>query len=275
MKIAMHEITTKDGTFAEHLAAYAKTGWRHFEINFWKAWEFIGANGIEATAKIINDHGLKCVAATGLGLGTFRGEEARRDDLEQMKKFGEVMQALGCRPLVTGSDAPPGLNRENYSQNLDVLAEHVNAVAEVAESYGVQLAIEMNWCSLCKSLRTATELVRRVNRENVGFVWDFAHFFATPSRLSDLDLCRGKIFHSHLNDVRETFIEVMDINGDRVLPGEGILPMREWVAAVEGHGFNGYHSLELFNEELWALDLETLCRRSMEACRKVWVDAEF
>ena len=227
MKVAMHEMTTKNGTFEEHLAAYANTGWKHFEINFWKAWEFIEANGTKATVKLVNDHGLTCVAATGLGLSTFGDAAARQDNLERMRQFGEVMQALGCRPLVTGSDAPRDLGRDNYSQHLDTLAEHMNAVADVADTFGVQLAIEVNWCSLCKCIRTAAELVRRVGRDDVGIVWDPAHFFSTPSRISDLDLCKGKIFHSHLNDIRETFIEVMDVNGDRVLPGEGVLPMRE------------------------------------------------
>lgn len=275
MKIAMHEITTRDGTFEEHLAAYEKTGWKHFEINFWKAGEFIEKEGIEATVGLVKDHGLTCIAATGLGLSTFADETARAKDIEQVKQYGESMQALGCRPLVTGSNRPDDLNRENYSQHLDTLAEHIGNVAAAGAPFGVQLAIEVNWCSLCRSYSTAAELIRRVDRDDVGLIWDPAHFHSTPSRLSDLELSKGKILHAHLNDMNDTFVEVMDINGDRVLPGAGIVPMREWTDKVTECGFDGWHSIELFNAEFWKDDLETICRKCMDSCRSVWPEAEF
>ncbi|HVF10985.1 MAG TPA: sugar phosphate isomerase/epimerase family protein [Abditibacteriaceae bacterium] len=275
MKIAIHGITTRSGSFPEHLAAYEKTGWKHFEINLWNAGTFIEENGVEATARLVADHGLTCVGATGLGLSTFGDDAARAANIEQVKRYGEAMQALGCRPLVIGSDGPAEKDRSNYSRHLDTLARHINAVAEAAQPFGVQLAVEVNWTALCRSFRTAADLVKRVRRDNVGLVWDPAHFFSTPSRLDDLELAQGKIIHAHTNDIRECFIEVMDINGDRVIPGQGVLPLREWSDQVTACGYDGYHCVELFSEELWAKDTETICREVMAGCKQVWPDATF
>lgn len=275
MRIAMHEITTRDGTFPEHLAAYERTGWRHFEINLWKAGEHIQANGVEATVRQVRGRGLTCVAATGLGLSTFKDASARAKDIDTVRRHGETLQALGCRPLVIGSDSPTDRNRANYSEHLDALAAHIRAVADAAKPFGVQIAVEVNWCSLCRSIRTAADLIRRVERTSVGLVWDPAHFYSTPSRLNDLDLVRGKIFHAHLDDMNDTLLEVLDINGDRVIPGQGILPLREWTEKVAACGFEGYHCVELFNKTLWDKDLETICREVMDGCRKVWPEAVF
>jgi 2-keto-myo-inositol isomerase len=275
MKLAMHEITTRDGTFLEHLAAYEKTGWRHFEINFWKAGEYIEKEGIERAAKAVRDHGLTCIAATGLGLATFADDKARAGDLETIRKYGAWMQALGCGPLVMGSNTPKTSNAQSYDVDLAALARHAGAVAAAGASFGVQLAIEVNWTGLCRSFRTAALLLKKVTQPNIGLVWDPAHFVSTPSRVEDLDLCRGRIIHAHLDDIRECYTEAMDINADRVLPGQGMLPMRAWTQKVAECGYHGYHSLELFNEKLWSMPLETICRLSREQCMRVWPEAEF
>jgi sugar phosphate isomerase/epimerase len=129
--------------------------------------------------------------------------------------------------------------------------------------------------AMCRSFRTAAKLLDRVAHPNVGLVWDPAHFISTPSRLDDLDLLKGRIIHSHLNDIRECFFEVININGDRVIPGQGIAPLRQWTDKITACGYNGWHCVELFNDALWAKPLEAICREVMAGCRAVWPKATF
>lgn len=275
MKIAFHEITTRNGTFPEHLAAYSKTGWRHFEINLWHAGGFIEKEGIQATARLVADNGLTCVAATGLGLNPAGDAAARAKDVDQAKRYAEIMQALRCKPLVIGASAAGGATASNYDAHLTTLADHIRVVADVVAPFGVQLAVEVNWTALCRSYRTAARLIERIARPNVGLIWDPAHFVSTPSRMDDLDLARGRILHAHLNDIRDCYFEVIHINADRVIPGDGILPLRQWCDKVTACGYDGWHAVELFNEALWAKPLETICREVMEGCRRVWPGAVF
>lgn len=275
MKIAIHEITTRDGTFPEHLAAYAKTGWRHFEINLWHAGGYIEKEGMKAAARLVAENGLTCVAATGLGLRPFGDAAERNQDIEKAKHYAEIMQALGCHPLVIGADAPSDVQAANYDAHLTTLANHIRSVADVVAPFGVQLAVEVNWTALCRSYRTAAKLIERVVHPNVGLIWDPAHFVSTPSRLDDLELARGKIVHAHLNDIRDCYFETMNVNADRVIPGQGILPLRQWCDKVRACGYDGYHAVELFNEALWAKPLETICREVMDGCRRVWPEAVF
>jgi hypothetical protein len=114
MKIAMHEITARDGTFPEHMEAYAKTGWKHFEINMWVASEYINENGLEATVMVVKDKGLACVGATSIGMNAFGDENTLAADEDVVKTYGERMQALGpeCKSVVVGCNHPEEVTRE-------------------------------------------------------------------------------------------------------------------------------------------------------------------
>lgn len=277
MKIGIHEITFQQGAYLDHVTAFAKAGWRHFEINLWAAWAHVERHGIAPTAALTADHGLTCVGATGLGMRAFKDGASRAADVDQIKRYGEVMAALKCRPLVVGCDAPDAGSRDTFDADLNRMADHVRTVADGGSAFGVTLAIEVNWCRMCRSFRTAAEVVRRVDRANVGVVWDPAHFYSTPSRREDLDALQGRIVHAHLNDMRSTPHEVLNVNSDRVMPGSkaGVLPLRQWIDRITAAGYDGYHCVELFDAELHKQDITASSRDILEGCRRIWPDADF
>jgi 2-keto-myo-inositol isomerase len=47
--------------------------------------------------------------------------------------------------------------------------------------------------------------------------------------------------------------DLSDCNADRVLPGEGIIPLPDLIAAIEAGGYTGSFSIEMFNADLWAM----------------------
>jgi 2-keto-myo-inositol isomerase len=293
MKIAFHQITSGSGRdLEETFAAYARHGWNHFEVNLSETDKYAADRGYAEVAKLAKGAGLTCVGATGLSISAFQGQDALGATLEQMRKSADAMNRLGCEAIVCGGETPENSDEfpprsagsseaalskrdTTYRDALARFAEAVNKVADVADEYGVKLALEVNWCGLARSIRSMAELLSMVGRDNVGAVWDPAHFFSTPSRLADLELLDGKIIHAHLNDFRDCATEVLDINGDRVTPGEGILPMVEWSDKVAQCGYDGWHCLELFSDDVWAKSLDDLLRDAKAGCERVWPDAQF
>ena len=290
MKLAFHQITSgSNRDLAETFEAYAAAGWRHFEVNLGECERHAKEHGWQAVAQLARDAGVECVGATGLSMSAFQGRDALEKTLDQMRSSAEAMNALGCTAIVCGGDTPADFRPRaanaseaalakrdaEYRDALSRFADAVNRVADVADEYGVKLALEVNWCGLARSIRTMAELVNMIGRDNVGAVWDPAHFFSTPSRVADLDLLSGRIFHAHMNDFRNCINEVMDINGDRVIPGDGVLPLREWSDKVAACGYDGWHCVELFSDDLWAKPVEQIVREVKVGCDRVWPDAEF
>lgn len=186
----------------------------------------------------------------------------------QVEELARVAAEIGCPYLVVvPSPRPEGMGDD------EVRAGSVAALRElsdVAAPFGVKLAFEFlgfGWCSVNR-LDQCCRIVREVDRENIGLVLDTFHFHAGGSPLSSLsEVDPGKLFIFHLNDAEpRPLSELQDAH--RLLPGEGVIPLREIFAGLRARGYHGIASLELFRPEYWELEplaLAAMAREKGEA----------
>ena len=288
MKIALHEITSNNASFEEDLHAYRDAGWTAVEMSLGKANQYIQQHGMDGFVHFVKESGLKPVACTGHVVQTFSSPESIKANEEEFGQKLDIMAAVGSPVIVFGADGPPdiagapnmseaGLAERDraYREQLARFANQVAKLADMAKPKGVTMALEINWCSMCRSVITAAEAIELIDRENVGLLFDTAHFASTPSRLADLDLVKGKIVAGHLNDMRNAPPEIRNVNNDRVIPGDGVLPLVEWLNKVEECGFTGWHCVELFCDDLWKEPALVIAQRVMAGCKRLWPKAEF
>ncbi|MGH6862620.1 MAG: bifunctional sugar phosphate isomerase/epimerase/4-hydroxyphenylpyruvate dioxygenase family protein, partial [Phyllobacterium sp.] len=99
--------------------------------------------------------------------------------------------------------------------------------------------------------RDAWEVVRRTDHPNVGLILDSFH---TLSRKIDVNSIRSipkeKIFIVQLADAPLIDMDLLYWSRHfRNMPGEGDLPVLEFMKAVAATGYDGYLSLEIFNDQ--------------------------
>lgn len=288
MKIALHQITTLNAPMEEDLQAYAEAGFTAFELHLGKAKKYLENHSLRDLREQVRASGLQPVGCTGHVVTAFAAEAARQQNRAEFLQALEVMEALGCPLLVFGGDGPQELpsaadNSEAglaardraYEAALGQFASQVARLADLAAPRGISMALEMNWCRLCRSVQTASRTLDLVDRPNVGFLFDAAHFAVSPSRLADLERVRGRIVYGHLDDMRPCPPELTHVNNDRVVPGEGSLPLREWYEQIEACGYTGWHAVELFCHDLWQQPAAQIARRVREGCQRVWPQARF
>ncbi len=75
----------------------------------------------------------------------------------------------------------------------------------------------------------------------------------------------SKIVIVHVNDLPK-LEDVKD--SDRLMPGDGILPLRDFFKTLKKIGYSGPVSVELFNERYWQL---SACEVAKEAFEKLKV----
>ncbi|MCA9079814.1 MAG: sugar phosphate isomerase/epimerase [Planctomycetaceae bacterium] len=54
-------------------------------------------------------------------------------------------------------------------------------------------------------------------------------------------------------------------DNDRAMPGDGILPLKEMVAALESGGYRGWYELDVWSRRLWNQEPEEVLRRGKDA----------
>ncbi|MGH2465541.1 MAG: sugar phosphate isomerase/epimerase family protein [Candidatus Limnocylindrales bacterium] len=147
---------------------------------------------------------------------------------------------------------PAGLSR---AERRDVTASALRAVAAGGAAHGIRYYLEpIAWTPLAP-LAEAVEAVDAAESDNVGLVLDFWHLWqagTTPAEIARLD--RRIIFGVDFADsLGSPGLPDADQGSRRVWPGEGTIPLAEWVAAVRATGFDGWWDNELYSPTHWEL----------------------
>jgi len=266
MKMAINEATTMPATFERDVEAYAAAGFRAIELWLPKVEDFLKRNSLADAKSLLKDNGLEPVGAcfhVGVMLST--GAE-REKSLREFRMKLEVCEALGAPVLVVPTDFPnEKVEMGDYERAAAGLAE----AADLAAAHGISLAVEfIRGAKLIGTLRTAVDLVRRAGKKNTGVLLDTFHFWAGASKLSDIrGLKADELLLVHVNDVSCVPAEIAE-DSHRALPGDGIMPLTEILQAVSEIGYEGYYSLELFDQRLWGMDVREAATLAFEAmCR--------
>jgi sugar phosphate isomerase/epimerase len=171
----------------------------------------------------------------------------------------EIAVAVGASnvQLLTGPVAPGGaytgpgaLPPEELRR---VTAEALRAVADLGAPHGIRYYLEpVAWTPL-SSLAAAAAAVEAAERDNVALVLDFWHLWqcgSTPDDVARLDprLIAGIDFADSLGPAGSPS---PDQRSRWVWPGEGDIPLAEWVAAVRATGFDGWWDNELYSAPHW------------------------
>tara|TARA_R110002020_G_scaffold176756_15_gene369279 strand:+ start:3263 stop:5146 length:1884 start_codon:yes stop_codon:yes gene_type:complete len=226
----------------EAIAAAGFTGIEIFEQDF-----IADVRSPKAVGQRIRDAGLEVML-----FQPFRDFEGLPDGLREKafdraeRKF-DVMQELGCDlMLVCSSVHPAALG------GIDRAADDFAALGERAASRGLRVGYEaLAWGRYVSDHRDAWEIVRRADHGSVGLILDSFH---TLARGIDADTIRripgDRIFFVQLADAPAIDMDLLYWSRHfRNMPGEGDLPVTDFMRAVMATGYAGPISLEIFNDQ--------------------------
>ena len=91
-------------------------------------------------------------------------------------------------------------------------------------------------------------LLDAIERDNVGVLLDSYHWYTTGQKMEELRLLSAeRIVHVHINDAREAPEAAHD--QERLLPGEGAIDLRAFVAHLRAAGYSGSLSVEVLRKQ--------------------------
>ncbi|MGH3278597.1 MAG: sugar phosphate isomerase/epimerase family protein [Trebonia sp.] len=189
--------------------------------------------------------------------------ESQNIDEETVLRFADAVGAESMTVLTpfSGATAP-----------LPAVVDALGRFGDRAGTRGLRLHLEVIPTSRAPDLATGWEIVRRVDRDNIGLVLDLFHLARART---DLALLRSvpaeKIFHVQLCDgslvprVPDYFEEAVTF---RDFAGEGELPVRELAQCLADMGALGHVGPEVFSPglaRLPAAEAGRVCRAKTDA----------
>ncbi|MGV8853276.1 MAG: bifunctional sugar phosphate isomerase/epimerase/4-hydroxyphenylpyruvate dioxygenase family protein [Devosia sp.] len=197
----------------------------------------------------------RMVADLGLSITLFQPfrdfeglpEPQRSQAFERAERKFDLMAELGTDlMLVCSSVSPLALG------GIDRAAADLRELGERAARRNLRVGYEaLAWGRHVNDHRDAWEIIRRADHPNAGIILDSFH---TLSRGIDPDSIRkipgDKIFIVQLADAPLIDMDLLYWSRHfRNMPGEGDLPVTDFMRAVAATGYNGPVSLEIFNDQ--------------------------
>lgn len=233
------------GEFPEKLQAIAKAGFDGVEIfeNDFLAYD----ESPRDVGRMVRDFGLEITLFQPFRDFEGMPEPHRTRTFDRAERKFDVMQELGTDlVLVCSNVSPISLG------GIDRAAADFHELGERAAKRGLRVGYEaLAWGRHISDHRDAWEIVRRADHPNVGLILDSFHSLARKIDIGSIrSIPKEKIFIVQLADAPLIDMDLLYWSRHfRNMPGEGDLPVTDFVAAIAETGYDGYFSLEIFNDQ--------------------------
>jgi 2-keto-myo-inositol isomerase len=263
-KYALNASTIRGTPILRQIDAAAKAGYGGIELWFDDIDAHLASGGTTAALRLALD-AARLKVPTCIYLGAWFDASEADWPLVRAKCTRRLDQAaaLGASHVIAG----PPLSRADVA----VGAQRYRELLELGEQTGARPAFEfLGFVDQFNTIESALEVLALAAHPSGTTVLDPFHIFRGGGALESIAKLRGQqVAVAHFNDTPATPAREQQHDGDRVWPDEGHLDLPRYLALLRGIGYDGWLSLELFREDLWARDPFEVARIGLEKMRAV------
>jgi 2-keto-myo-inositol isomerase len=263
---ALSQVCSLNSPFADDVVDYAAGQCRAVEVWLTKLETYLETHTLADLARLLDEQQVSLPVAAGQGgLLTSQGA-ARQAAWELFERRLAICREIGIETLVVACDMADPLRQADLDRARTSLAH----VAVLAGEHAVRIALEFQArAAFGNNLQTAAALVAEVSSPHLGLCFDAFHYYVGPSKPDDLAcLTSANLFHVQLCDLADVPREFA-ADSDRILPGDGDIPLAPVVLRLREIGYAGHVSVELFNPQLWQVPARQFGEIALTALRKV------
>jgi sugar phosphate isomerase/epimerase len=261
MLLALHALTTMHCNCLTEVRLAHDLGYQGIEFVVSKYWRYLEQGGRpEALRLACEQAGTPAVCLNALVPADRFGAEEHKALLDECERLSAAAAGLGCPTIqlvfLTRLAGYP------WPEVRRLTARNAAELADIGRGHGIRFQLEpLAWAPM-HSLEQTLEVIAEAGRDNLGLVVDFWHLWAgeatTPDDVARLD--KSLIYGIHICDGKRRAPESLWDEGQLrgYLPGDGDIPLRDWVAAVKATGYDGVWSAETYSPRHWEADLYDL-----------------
>jgi len=258
--LSINETTTFRWSLAEDVERYAAAGVP--AVGVWR--QKLADCGPRRAGYLIAAAGLKVSSLfwaggfTGAAGHNFRDSVA--DAADAVRDAAELQS-----PTLVVCTGPRAGHTFNHARRLVIAA--LEELLPLADEQNVTLAVEpmhpgcgTDWTFL-NSLDETLSLLDAIDSPRVKMVFDAYHLGFGDLSLERIAQAAPRVALAQLADARRP----PDGEQNRCRLGEGVIPLKEIVAALRSGGYDGFYEVELLGEDVEAADYDDLLRHAKVA----------
>lgn len=248
-RLSIHQTTTQRWSLGEAVAGYEQAGVAGIGLNLQKLESF----GRDEAVRLLNRSPLR---VTSLGwVGGFTGDhnQSFHDAVEQAADTVQLAATVGAEAVHVLSGTA-GNHIRSHARRL--LTDGLQELIGIAQQEGVRLAVqpmhrifEREW-SFLSGIDDTLDILGRFSPHEVGLAFGTYHFWDDDRLFSRLNELVPWITTVQLSDWRDP----PRCDNDRLLPGDGVIPLADIVGELERCGYRGCYEIEVWSRDLWKTD---------------------
>ena len=269
MEPCINQDTLRSTPTDSFLPIVKKAGFGAIELTQDKVEPVLERNSLKDLAHQIKENGLTVTSINGPENFNLLDEKQFSQINERTQKLARAARELNCNLLVpVPSPIQRGLSAtETRTKTAEALTQLANSCGEDT-NLGLEF-LGVKECSV-NNLKDAIEIVKTVNRKNVGLVLDSFHVYLSGSQISEIkESDRDRIFLVHVNDSEPGDRSALR-DANRLYPGEGVIDLKQFAADLAKLRYDSFLSLELLRPSYWEEDPVKVAARGRESFRKVF-----
>ncbi|MBL4827082.1 MAG: sugar phosphate isomerase/epimerase and 4-hydroxyphenylpyruvate domain-containing protein [Spongiibacteraceae bacterium] len=193
------------------------------------------------------DNGLEIIALQPFRDFEGMPEPRRTKNLDRAERKFDLMEQLGTRKLLICSNVSA-----HAIDDATIAAEDLYCIAEQAAKRGFTVGYEaLAWGRFVNDYRQTIDIVRKAKHPNLGVVLDSYHILVKDTPLDAIStLNSDEIALVQVADAPKLDMGAMHLSRHyRSFPGQGSLPVVDFMKAIRSTGYNDYVSQEIFSDE--------------------------
>jgi sugar phosphate isomerase/epimerase len=262
-RLCIHTQTNRPWDLEQCVQAYHRAGIRG--ISIWR--HLLEKTALDHASSVLKDHDMEVVSLVRGGFFASVDKKIRKEAIYENMRAVEEAAQIGAPLLVLVCGADP---EQSLDHSREQIREGIVELLPVAEEAGVKMAIEPLHPmyaadrSAIITLEQANDLMESIASDHVGAAVDLFHLWWDPHLEREIRRCGSmdKLFAFHICDWKHGMNDMLN---DRGIMGEGCIDVKKIRGWVESAGFSGYHEVEIFSDQYWAMDQEAYLQLIIQA----------
>lgn len=264
--LSLHGWCTMPFNLEEEIPTLAKHGFEGVEIRYQKLDSYLKNHTPLDLKHLMEGNEIKVVSIGSFTLPVFFSSKQMEEKFEQGL---EIAKTVSCPIVQFRAPIPPyEMDREKAYY---LAGYRIKKFVEQAHKAQIKLAIEPEGPHpFVAGPYDALKIIEIVAEPNFGLVVDtYLYYKSYVNSISIKNVPLEKVFLLHVADC-ENMARPLLTSWNRLYPGLGVVPLKEWLGILKRKGYKGYYSIEVYREDYWQEGLDTVVRKAKESFLKLW-----